>query len=83
MKFRVWCDDYHSGPEEGKVYDERDAGAAAEAFDRWRDAWSSDYTIVNGTNIVVHVRREPDGVTEDFEVSGESEPVYHAWKIEE
>lgn len=81
MKYRVWCDGIHDGPDDGRVVEALDASEAAEKWAEWNDHHSADYNIVGGTPEFVNVRPERGGEQAVYEVTGRSEPVYSARKV--
>ena len=78
MKYRVWCDDYHTGPEDGRVIEAAAGYAAAEVWAERHDQSSAEYKIAQGNTVVVHVRPDAGGETFSYEVTGEAVPHYTA-----
>lgn len=78
MKYRVWCDEYDAGPEDGRVVEAAAGYAAAEAWAQHHDQRSAEYMIARGNSVVVHVRPEGGGEVCDYEVTGEAVPHYTA-----
>lgn len=81
MKYRVWCDDYHTGPEDGRVIEAHAGYAAAEKWAERHDQCSAEYNIASGMAVVVHVRPEGGGETCRYEVTGEAVPQYTALPV--
>ena len=79
MKFRIWCDEYHAGAEDGRVIDENSPCVAIEKWAERRDQQSAEYRIASGNTVVVHVKDEETGqYYGEYEVVGEAVPTYHA-----
>lgn len=81
MKYRVWCDDYHTGPEDGRVVEAAAGYAAAELWAEHHDQSSAEYSIARGNTVVAHVRPEGGGETSSYEVTGEAVPHYTALPV--
>ena len=76
MKYKVWCDNYDTGPEEGLLIDAVDSSQAAELWAKHHDQTSAEYSIAHGDSVVVHVRPETGVEILSFEVYGEAVPHY-------
>jgi predicted amidohydrolase YtcJ len=80
--YRVWClDDCESEADARNVR----AFAGEEAAEKWayvNDYESADYRIVGGGDATVMVRDVESGVLTAYRVTGESQAVYYARKID-
>lgn len=78
MKYRVWCNEYHTGPEDGRVVEASAGYAAAEKWAKWYENSRCDYSIASGNSVIVNVRPDAGGESEQYEVTGEAVPHYTA-----
>lgn len=76
-KYRVWCPELGSGPEDGREVMAHDPEGAACYWARREDRESADYWIVGGEGTAVVVRG-PDGAEEKLWVTGEQDIHYRA-----
>lgn len=78
MKYRVWCDDRHAGPEEGSVVEAPAGYAAAQLWAERYERDRCDYSIASGNPATVNVQPEGGGEVLRYEVTGEAVPHYTA-----
>jgi hypothetical protein len=78
LRFRAW--ELGEDEEECLYFDAYSPGSAAEEWAEEVDRDSADYSIVGGADALVVVREVATGKLSVHEVTGESEPVYHAYE---
>jgi hypothetical protein len=82
-KYIVWRPDHGESKAEGKIISEPSPDLAAEAFARWSDWSSADYSIAGGHPEKVCVAEEHDNSpAQTFEVNGGSDIWYRARAID-
>ena len=81
----VWCEEDGEDCQDARIVHAQDAQSAAERWAELDDSESSDYRIVSGSDVVVHViervHSEAGGEAERWTVCGESVPEYRANKL--
>lgn len=80
-EWKIWCPEYDETEEDAKTIYAGWARDAAAKWGEWFDREDCDYTILNGDDVVVHVKGGEFNTVRQFRVQGKTVPEYWAEEL--